>query len=407
MAGPGAVAHALALPGGGELRPLGEPDRRIAARVSSGADIPDGAAWPEAVAARLEASGATVSWEAPVVPESARALERLSYRRGKASLDVLRADPSLLTGIQAGTWFSAAWHARLLRRLLVWAPVAATAARAVTRREAATRLSADVWFWAGVRSRASRREWRRLTRSSYVAFCYHQLAGAAAVSVHDLDLAPARFEAHLRMLRRLGYQPLSLGELYAFHSEPDAVLPRRRYLLTSDDGYSEAVAVLAHHAETRPVVFVITRFASGEQTPDPETSFAGWPDLAAARAAGVEIGSHTRTHASLVDCADDALADEISGPLDDFEAAGIDDAPVLAYPFGHFDDRVRQAAVDAGYRLAYTTRIGRNGAGTDPWRLRRITIHGRDGALALAWKAVTAEPLPGVLARRQSRRSAA
>ncbi len=406
MDGRGAVLHALALPGGAELRPLGEPDLRVAVRVAAGAEVPEGAAWPEAIAARLRHASTSVTWGAPVVPASARELEGISYERGRSAVDVLRADPPLLTSLQAGTWFSAAWHARLVRRLLLRVPRAATLARTVVRRQAAVRVAADVWFWAGVRSRASRREWRRLTRSSYVALCYHQLSGTMATSEHDIDLPPARFDRHVLMLRCLGCKPLSLDELYAFHTDPEAVLPRRRYLLTADDGYTEAVDVLVRHAETRPVVFVVTRFASGEQTPDPATSFAGWRQLAEAHRAGVVVGAHTRSHVSLVECSDESLAGEIAGARADFGAAGIDAAPVLAYPFGHHDDRVRRAAIDGGYRLAYTTRVGRNGAGTDPWRLRRVTIRGSDGALALAWKVVTGEPLPRPFAPGRSWRRA-
>ncbi|HXY80410.1 MAG TPA: polysaccharide deacetylase family protein [Gaiellaceae bacterium] len=401
----GAVLHALALPGGDELRPLGEPQLRVAARVAGGVEVPEGAAWPEAIAARLRGRSTPVTWGAPVVPASPRELERLSYERGRSAVDVLRADPQLLTSLQIGTWFSAAWHARLVRRLLLRAPLAATIARAAVPRRPAVRLAADVWFWAGVRSRATRREWRRLTQSSYVAFCYHQLAGTMPNTEHDIDLVPAVFERQMLVLRRLGWKPLSLDEVYAFHTDAEAVLPRRRYLLTADDGYVEAVDMLVRHADTRPVAFVVTRLASGEQT-RPGTSFADWGRLAAAHGAGVAVGSHTRSHPSLVACSDESLAGEVAGARADFEAAGIDAAPVFAYPFGHHDERVRGAAIDAGYRLAYTSVVGRNGAGTDPWRLRRITIHGRDRVLAFAWKVLTGESLPGPFARRQERRRA-
>jgi peptidoglycan/xylan/chitin deacetylase (PgdA/CDA1 family) len=402
------VLRELALPGGARFRPLGEPELRIAARVEGGGPaLPAGResdpAWAEAAGAKLQRSETPARWGDAFVPESLAALERLCYERGRSSIDVLRAEPQLLSSLQIGTWFSAGWDARLLRRLLVRVPRTARVVRAAVRRQQATRLVADAWFWAGVRSRATADEWRRLTRSSYVALCYHQLAGTDLRSEHDIDLPPVRFTRQLALLRRLGYQPLSVEDLYAFH-DAGTSLPRRRYLLTADDGYAAAVEELVRHVEHRPIAFVVTRFAAGEEPPVSVGPCADWQQLAAAQRAGVVIGAHTSTHRSLPDCGDAELVDQLAGAQRELVEAKLEPEPVVAYPYGHHDARVRRAAIDAGYRLAYTTGVGRNGAGTDPRRLRRITIHGRDGLFAFGWKILTGEALPGPLDRAQTRR---
>jgi hypothetical protein len=69
---------------------------------------------------------------------------------------------------------------------------------------------------------------------------------------------------------------------------------------------------------------------------------------------------------------------------------------VLAYPHGSHDERVRAAAMRAGYRAAFTTKTGRNGAGTDPYCLRRIGVKDWDGPLSVLWKTVTGEQVPPV-----------
>jgi peptidoglycan/xylan/chitin deacetylase (PgdA/CDA1 family) len=412
MTGKQAVIRELALPGGMPFRPLGEPDLPITGCVEGGdAATPPGAAssfggpgWTEAAGANLRGSGAAFSWGAPVVPESGGVLERLCYERGRSSVDVLRVDPQLVFSLQIGTWFSAAWHVRTLRRLLHRVPHAARLARITLRNQHATRLSADAWFWAGVRSRATAQEWRRLTKSSYVALCYHQLAGSDAHSEHDIDLPPVRFARQLAWLRRFGYRPLSVEDLYAFHGQAGTTLPRRRYLLTADDAYAAAVEQLVRHVEHRPVAFVVSQFAAGKQTLFPGAVWADMRQLAAARRAGVVIGAHSRTHPALPDCGDAELAGQLAEARRELNEADLESEPVLAYPYGRQDARVRRAAIDAGYRLAYTTRVGRNGAGTDPWRLRRITIHGRDSLPAFAWKVLTGEELPGPFYRWQKRR---
>ena len=69
-------------------------------------------------------------------------------------------------------------------------------------------------------------------------------------------------------------------------------------------------------------------------------------------------------------------------------------APVIAYPNGDHDDAVCRATEQAGYEAAFTTEKGRNGPATDVFRLRRVSVHGADGALAVLWKVLTGEALP-------------
>ncbi|HET9729394.1 MAG TPA: methyltransferase domain-containing protein, partial [Acidimicrobiia bacterium] len=66
----------------------------------------------------------------------------------------------------------------------------------------------------------------------------------------------------------------------------------------------------------------------------------------------------------------------------------------LAYPHGRYDARVRREAIRAEYEIAYATRPGRNGAGTDRWSLRRITPKAWDSRTSFAFKVLTGEPLP-------------
>jgi len=47
------------------------------------------------------------------------------------------------------------------------------------------------------------------------------------------------------------------------------------------------------------------------------------------------------------------------------------------------DQRIRSAAIEAGYEAAFTTKPGRNGAGTDLYCLRRIELKDWDGAFLL------------------------
>jgi hypothetical protein len=77
--------------------------------------------------------------------------------------------------------------------------------------------------------------------------------------------------------------------------------------------------------------------------------------------------------------------------------------PLLAYPHGHYDERVRAEAAAAGYRAAFATQPGRNGAGTDAYGLRRVAIKDWDGIAALLWKTLAGELLPRPWERLRTR----
>ena len=298
-----------------------------------------------------------------------------------------------MAGTEAGAWFEVGWKRRAARRLLVRLP------RPLRPR--------DVAFWAGVRAAATRDEWRRLTRSSYVALYYHRLAGEAKDGQERLDLPSELFARQLRLLRLLRFRPLAPDELVAFHTGERLGLPPRSFVVTADDAFRDVVEPFLRHADARPVAFVPTQEVGGRSWWAGDEPVASWDELGRLAAAGVGLGSHTRRHASLPGLEPSALADELEGSRRDLEQRG-GFVPLLAYPHGRSDEAARRAAAAAGYRAAFTTDPGRNGAGTDPYLLRRIGVKAWDSRLSFLWKVVTGELLPprweAWRVRRSSRR---
>lgn len=353
--------------------------------------LPDGAARPEAAAVRLRRGGTELEWAEPVVIPDVASLLRLCRERGSSSVELVRADPSLLTEMQLGAFFQAYWRRRVLRRAacrLGWP-------RAGTRTPAALiGPAADTAFWLGVRSIATTREWDRLARSSYIVFYYHRIAGELKPGQEHLDVRPRRFEQQLRLLRLLGFRSLSPDELIAFHVDPEATLPGRRYVLAADDGIRDAVGEFLRHGHLNPQVFVCTSQVGGNAWWADNEPLSSWEELIELQAAGGVIGSHSRGHKPLPELAPEALHDALTGSLRDLDAHLPGFSPLLAYPHGLHDEGVRSAAVTAGYRAAFTTEPGCNAAGTDVFCLRRIGLKDWDGPAALIWKALTGELLP-------------
>jgi peptidoglycan/xylan/chitin deacetylase (PgdA/CDA1 family) len=294
-------------------------------------------------------------------------------------------------GARTADWCEAPWRTRLARRLPLVGLLAKLAAPRSRRWRA---LAEDLAFWNGVRRAASEEEWRRLT-SSYVVLVYHRFAGELKPGQERIDLDPRRFGRQLRLLRLLGFRSLPWEEMLAFHRGDRPALPRRHFAITVDDAMADAVEPLRRTAELSPQLFVPTAEVGRSAHWIDGEPVATWEDVQALAAAGVAIGSHTRHHRRLTQLGAAEREFELAGSLAELRE-NVPGAPaLLAYPNGDHDDAVCSATRAAGYELAFTTEKGRNGAGTDPMRLRRVSVHGADGALAVLWKVLTGEALPG------------
>jgi peptidoglycan/xylan/chitin deacetylase (PgdA/CDA1 family) len=154
------------------------------------------------------------------------------------------------------------------------------------------------------------------------------------------------------------------------------------------------VAAVRGHAAAKPQLFVNTACVGGVASFADDRPLASWDELRELAAAGAAIGSHARTHGRLAHSPPELLDEELGGSLHELQTQVPGAVPVLAYPHGSHDGRVRAAAIRAGYRAAFTTETGRNGAGTDPYCLRRVSVKDWDGAFSVLWKTVTGELVP-------------
>jgi peptidoglycan/xylan/chitin deacetylase (PgdA/CDA1 family) len=234
-----------------------------------------------------------------------------------------------------------------------------------------------------------------LTRS-YVCLAYHRVAGELRPGEERYDVAPRRFARNATLLRLMRWRPLDVAEIAAVH-RGTAVLPRRRFVLTLDDGYADAVAAATAHADLRPHLYVPTAEVADRPAWAGGAALAGWDDLAAATAAGARVGVHGRVHRPLTGLPPARVADELTQALTELRGHLPEAVPMLAYPNGRHDATVREAAIAGGYLAAWTTMTGRNGPGADPYCLRRVSVKDWDGPLSFMWKVVSGQNVPPLL----------
>jgi peptidoglycan/xylan/chitin deacetylase (PgdA/CDA1 family) len=92
------------------------------------------------------------------------------------------------------------------------------------------------------------------------------------------------------------------------------------------------------------------------------------------RDAGMDIGSHTRTHADLTGLSADEALNEITFSKRELEDAIGCEVRHFCYPYGLFRPQHIAQTKDAGFVTATTTRRGRINPGDDFYSLVRVLI---------------------------------
>ncbi len=222
---------------------------------------------------------------------------------------------------------------------------------------------------------------------------YHQVRASRAEVIDAYnEVALDRLEEHLAALGGAGLDMITVSELWArLQAGGD---PHRLVALTFDDGLVEHLDLVVPALKRAGAVatFYLPSGCLGRAAS--EVGYAGHhldaDGVRRLRAAGMEIGSHSRSHAVLVRLDAAALAAEISGSRRDLEEI-LGQAPrSFAYPYGSrrtFDERVSAAVRTAGFETAVSTIPGPNLSSTAPYALRRLAVYQGDDAVLVVAKA--------------------
>jgi peptidoglycan/xylan/chitin deacetylase (PgdA/CDA1 family) len=102
-----------------------------------------------------------------------------------------------------------------------------------------------------------------------------------------------------------------------------------------------------------------------------------WDDIAKVAAAGMDIGSHTRTHRILQTLDDGPLRDELEGSRRDLEEHLGRRVTSIAYPVGYSvlgEQRIVRALAAAGYEVGFSAHTGASWTVVPPsrWNIRRM-----------------------------------
>jgi GT2 family glycosyltransferase/peptidoglycan/xylan/chitin deacetylase (PgdA/CDA1 family) len=319
---------------------------------------------------RLLQGGAVVCYAAGAVTWQRYVVTPDQYLRqwrqaGRADAVLARKHPSLaptlaeqhgagtLSGRILSRWAPSV-PTRLGRALAAYPVARARAGRTdVLTRWAFARVR-DALYWKGLAEQGG-----RPAAGAPVVLAYHAIEDVDDAVIGDWCVGPEQFERQIDALAAAGFAFVGLGDLLAFLD--GGPRPPRSVLLTFDDAYASLLSAAAPVLERRgipAVVLVVGDQVGGWNEWDARRGAAELPLLTAAELReladrGWAIGAHSHTHAHLTQADDAALDRELTEPLRALRALGLPVEPVLAYPHGEHDARVRAATRRAGYTAAF------------------------------------------------------
>ncbi len=192
---------------------------------------------------------------------------------------------------------------------------------------------------------------------------------------------PEQFRDQLRWLRDNGYEAVTLLDLHA-HRVNGKPLREKPVIITFDDGYAcvyhNALPELLRYDMTG-TVFVCSGWLTGDRHLSPEM-------LRTLHEKGLEIGSHSVTHANLLELTPPEAAWEIVQSRIELEAVLGSRPDFFSYPYGAFRAEIINLVRESGYLGAVTASGGENSCPQDLYRLGRIFIAYQDDLDSFAQK---------------------
>jgi peptidoglycan/xylan/chitin deacetylase (PgdA/CDA1 family) len=190
------------------------------------------------------------------------------------------------------------------------------------------------------------------------------------------------FDQQMRYLKENGYRVISLAKLLDFVQYRHTI-PKKSLVIAIDDGnrsaYKIAYPMLKKYGYTA-TLFIYTDFVGVSK------GAITWGQLREMKAAGFEIGSHTKSHSDLTKQREGEsnaaymarVKSEllVSKRLLDKELR--QDTIYLAFPYGRYNERVLAISEQVGYKLGFSVRRGGNPFFADPLRLKRDQILKRE-----------------------------
>lgn len=206
---------------------------------------------------------------------------------------------------------------------------------------------------------------------------YHSIDDSGSV----LSTSPQAFREQMDILDELGVRVLGLDEVRTAPRMNETAGPA--VVITFDDGfrnfYEWGLPILQRHRYPA-TVFLVTGYCGRANAwpTQPQhierRSLLSWSEAREVCAAGISLGSHSRTHPDLTALSIGDAEQELAASRKTIEDLTGCSVETFAYPYGHFNEAVRQLA-GRYYSLACSTELGFVDSRSDLLALERLDMY--------------------------------
>lgn len=163
---------------------------------------------------------------------------------------------------------------------------------------------------------------------------------------YNLSIKPDNYVKFLDWVQQNGYNTVTIGQIYDY-LQYGILLPDKPVNFRWDDGHDNNWFV---YQEMKKRGMTATFYVISQRL---ELLPAQWQQI---DRDGFEVAAHTRTHPDLRAVKD--LAGEVAGSKKDLEALLGHPVRNFAYPYGNYNNTVKQMVRDSGFEIAVTTNGG-------------------------------------------------
>jgi peptidoglycan/xylan/chitin deacetylase (PgdA/CDA1 family) len=190
-----------------------------------------------------------------------------------------------------------------------------------------------------------------------------------------LYVSPSLFEKQIKELKAAGRIPASFSGFELEQATASVIY------LTFDDGfldvYRYALPILRQQNWVG-IQFLVSKLIGQsnlwqQRAGDVFEPLMDVPHIKEWLAAGQGIGSHTQTHPHLTRLPPSQAREEISASKKELEDQFGVPVRHFCYPYGDWNESIRDMVIEAGYQTACTTITGINTKGEDVFALKRFT----------------------------------
>jgi peptidoglycan/xylan/chitin deacetylase (PgdA/CDA1 family) len=218
---------------------------------------------------------------------------------------------------------------------------------------------------------------------------YHTVGNYERILPAGINLPIEVFRAHMDYLFQHQYRIVPLGEV-ADHFQHGREMAGRTLAITFDDGYED------HFTTVYPIlkeygfpatIFLTVKYINGYWESEKATGgrIKGLSKnhiLEMHQQGLIQFGSHGCSHRNFLSIDEGAKISEIRDSKSFLEDLLGEDVPFISYPFGAFDEGIKNIVRETGYKAGFSIWSRK----PDIYSIRRIPLHTHDGLMRFKFK---------------------